>query len=1060
MSFLLYARLAQFPIASSEDWDVAEKTCAAAGLNSNGADHFATVQWSVDEGLGIPEYPFDVELLVDPLPAETCSRALDSDIDLDLMSPEYGLFKLLAPLGRADALCVLAMLDGDAETEVYAIDAEGREIPQSRREARPARGTAWIGPGICGLRATGASRLRSLRAFALPPTGDTQFELVATVAAAIDVPNYGDLFYRGGRYSWDQALDIRLAVDAYARWGTNPPASALLEKVVHRGDPNTLAGRFLSERFATEIGAKFSSILNDPDWAYTETVQPGLDSEVRPAQMLQAMAMTGPVAATTAGHAVTVPIFHPFRLVTSPEDLFNSTAKMQALPYPIARVRSHHLMMGQKVVSECLTCLAFAAPAPTAMLQTARSYPPEGRDLPASADLQVRLDSASGGLAAFADLGDGTDDFKLDEWNEPANLWGDGSPDDQTESGLPVRPLGRVALPLEALVVKAVRLFGRDIFGRWCPPIGASGTLDPIPVQKPQWESIDIEYHGDGTIGLRAVLGWDWTVRSPDRFRIGLGVAPHQETALKADPGDGVVLPGESPVPLEIVFNGDTPSVGSGAPSTWSISALPAYAAPDPSEPAMPTEYRHYALRLNLGLVGRFFAAAASVRVALAADALERVSGHSPERRSAPDHIQSVVSDPRPPALSGSLWRLEWASRANGSGRALAYVDPTQLTAGPAKGWYIWRAHESALSDLGLRATFADENTAAAYAEVLRNERDPALRLVMIQGLIEPHLHRATFKRAFVDAFEANEAVLLEGPGEVQISGAQGGLEFLMVTAVSVANIESAKIDLADLRAIAVPYEVKRDRPVLRAFRAMGDGPYARAGLVALAVGTTEPVSPTDIRLFWDDQAGVAGEDELLHQLGPVAELSAGQLELFMPGAQAVLDRMHVPAWRLFAVRPRPSWSTHMFSADLCAVRPRNPSEAIASPRAVAQNLTIAPPAGPKIEIEDDKESGNTRHLVLRAEGLFETLLPGFAPCQIQFSLVDDPADDTVTSPMPIAEFVASGATVEDGVARFEASMKPNSNRIEISGPPRVGKFLRIVASDPAGRFEVGHIEV
>jgi hypothetical protein len=415
-----------------------------------------------------------------------------------------------------------------------------------------------------------------------------------------------------------------------------------------------------------------------------------------------------------------------------------------------------------------------------------------------------------------------------------------------------------------------------------------------------------------------------------------------------------------------------------------------------------------------------------------------------------------LMHDPRPPTLAGSRWRLEWASRVDGSKRARAFIDPTTMVDRPVAGFFLWRAHESAICDLGIRETFPDDVAAAACLAELLAERDMHVRLAMIQGLIEPHLRNREFMREFVNLFEVDGTAILQGPGEIAISGAQGGLEFVMVSAVSMANVSSDKMLLPDLRAIAVPIERERKKPLLRVLRPTAGTAFSKSGLVVIAVGAQEPFPSEDVRIYWDSDLESMVGDEILHCITPTSELSLRQVGAYVSGAQSMLDRLAMPHWRYFAVKPHPSWSAHNFTTDLRSAWPLIPADAIPTPRADIQRIELVPQDGPTLRVVDDLVVGNDRTLKISLKNIFETTVPGFAKCMVQLEVVSTMADAPKSDPISMEDLVAHGLTIVERGVQIRATCAPNSAEIVVRGPNLLGgKVLRLAASDPAGRIDV-----
>jgi|GEM_PF-5796796 len=1056
MSFQLYARMAQFPLKHLERVD--EPGGTVDDLPLDNAASLATVHWIVQSDLGLPIAPFEIDLCARPVSLGEHNTAKIAEISLDKTTKfELSLLPELRQLNCNDALCVSAALQASPGTEIYATDVAGNEIPETRQNAEALQGTAFIGPGILGLRATGDVAIKNATVIAIHANADLHFQRVATVAPVFDgVQPYAIQSYDGLVLPAREALSLRVAMDAVARANTASPSSSVLDIEIHREKPDAAIARVLTSEIVLQTIANFIDIARDPSWSYALQIEPEVEGRICPVKMLQMLCFSDSVTATTLGQSVTIPLPPPFEALISLQTIYEVVEEKGILPFPIVRVSGYHAPPGLgQVKTVQLAGLVVGGATPLTTLAVAAPRPPQGPDKPATCDVRLSLDRRSSGLTTFIDLSAGADQFLLDERKRPKHVLAGTSPDDQTDTGHPSFTLGPFDLPFISTETTVWTIHCRDVFGRWLRPSQPTCELTPWPVQAPRWGTIEVDYASMGTLNLRADIAWDWSLRSPYEIRVGLAFSNSEE---EAQPEQGVKLPDTQAVPLIIRFNGDEPELDGDLPAGWSVFQLPDFASDHPAPPAV--DYRRYRLNIGLGSANPIFRENSRSNIQVCADAWENVSGKTPERRSPIVRANSSIADPRPPQLSGSLWRLEWASRADGDGRCHAFIDPTGLADRPVAGFFVWRAHESALCDLGLKETFADEVAANNYLSALRAERDQAVRLAMIQSLIDPHLHRPVFRRAFVDLFEVDKNIMLKGPGQVSVAGVQSGLEFVMLTAMSLTNVPSDKLDLPDLRAIAVPNERVRRRADLRLLRPTPGSAYARSGLVVAAIGSGVAFPSEDVRIFWDSQPGLETSDELLHRLKPLSEISRDKIDTYVAGARASLERLSQVFWRCFILRPPPSWSLHQFAVDLCSPDPRTPAEGIASPRSEIQFVQLIPPTGPTLSLVADKAEAGKRSLKIVTSSVFETTAPEMAPCLIQVDLLDQPSDLPMRAPVPFREFVESGLILQNGAAEIRLTGTPASNVIAVMVTGSTDGFLRIAASDPAGRVDVLTVEL
>lgn len=79
----------------------------------------------------------------------------------------------LRRVGASDARCATAATEAADGVEIFAYDASGVEIAETRRSAKAPLGTAFLGSGILGLRATGDVILRNVKLFGYRPVSIT-----------------------------------------------------------------------------------------------------------------------------------------------------------------------------------------------------------------------------------------------------------------------------------------------------------------------------------------------------------------------------------------------------------------------------------------------------------------------------------------------------------------------------------------------------------------------------------------------------------------------------------------------------------------------------------------------------------------------------------------------------------------------------------------------------------------------------------------------------------------------------------------------------------------------
>lgn len=1054
MSFMMIARMGQFAPGLLELAEAPGKPfdpIAALGDRFATAAHYATVNWLVAKQLGVPSAPFEIELCHEPLRVDGDGDGWAMNGAVTLRVEDNFTLRLAAALRRigvSDLFCVTASISAsDPQTEIFAIDAALNEIPESRQSVTAPLGTAFFGPGIVGLRATGEATLEHLVAFGISGR-HREFELLATVAPTLSgVAAYDQQFYLGKSGSADDMLQSRLRADGLARANGNLPASAVLEHYVHREGVQARAAQTLGLEPVAMLEREFAAILADPEWSYPSQYAPaGAEFLLSPASMLQPLALAGPVEATALGTSVTVPVPLPFPFLKDPQAVFDAVMLTRVLPIPLIRITSHHVEAGAPVVTQAYAGLNFCcSPCFTARASAART--PAGLDLKGRCDAIVSLDRPSRSLSFYPDLSDGGEQFPTDPPDpRPRAHLASGDSADDTVSGLPRFVVGPLALPLDSPVDQPLVLHGRDIFGRWPPPAYGRCSLDPLPVQAPKLYPPEIEYREHGKVSLKFRLSWDWSLRTPFDLRIAVAT----QTTDDIDPASGIHLPDfAAGAALSIRFDGDLPRLeGDQVPAGTEVAAVPLVL--DTSAGAIPTDVRTYAVRIPMGIVADHFADNAMQSASVALDAWELVGGHTPERRSAPQHQSLQFADPRPPVLSGDSWALIWASRPDGGNVARGYFDLRKLSARPVAGFHAWRAHESALLDLAVTAMPGDATAHTAFIAGVLSTRDRQTRLAMIKGAVAPHLRKPTFRKAFVELFEVDRTTITPSEIELAVPGSQSGLEFVMFSAVSKAGVASDRLALSNLYAVAVPARSTLPTPTLRLLVPDDGSPLATAGCVLAVASAPTPFDASQLRFFWDD-AEMTSSDELLHRLAPLSQIDAAEAERLVPGTNQALRKDPHASRHYYILQPPPRWGIQHFACALSRPAEGGAKGDLVSPRSMLASLHLVPGSGPSLVIDDVAIIQKTANWTLILQGIDGVTYDNLAPSQIQFDLVDNSDAAPTAEPQSFAEFLSKGAAIGPVSATAE-----NPGVIHVLQPADLaGKLVRIAVSDPAGRFDV-----
>lgn len=1051
MSFLMTARMGQFELhtlALAEAPEVPFDPVEAYGDRFIDVGHLATINWLVARPLGIPAKPFEIELCRTPLRLEGDGWAMDGNVTLRADANfTLRLTKALHQIGVSELFCVTARCSAsDPQTEIFAIDAALNEIPESRQRATAPFGTAFFGPGVVGLRSTGTVTLEDLVAFGVADH-PREFELLATVAPALSgVPAYDRQHYLGRDDTAAGTLAARLRADGLARANGPLPASGVLEHYVHREIAKARAALALGLEPIAMVEQQFAAILADPEWSYQSQHAPaGTDFQLSPATAMQHLALAGPVEATALGTSVTVPIPTPFPFLASAQAVFDEVTADGRLPIALVRITGHHLGPAGPIITQVYAGLTFCqTPRFTARASDARL--PAGRDLPGTCDVSVFLERSCRSLAIYPDLSDGEERFPRDDDLRPRTHLAGGDSADETISGLPRFLAGPFDLPLVYPVDQALVLHGRDIFGRWALPTIGHCPLLPLPVQTPTLYPPEIEYREHDKLSLKFRLSWNWLLRTPFDLRIAVATGAPGDI----DPASGVHLPGfAAAAPLSIRFDGDEPRLeGNQLPVGTEVAAI-SLTLTAPAGAALPDQ-RDYVVRIPMGSARDHFGADAFQLASLAVDAWEQIGGHTPERRSAAQHQQIRISDPRAPTLNGGNWTLIWASRPDGGNVARAFFDLQPLSVRPVAGYHAWRTHESAILDLAVAVMPGDAFSRAAFIAGVLGTRDRQLRLAMIRGAVAPHLHKPAFRKSFVELFEVDRTALSSGEIELAVPGSQPGLEFVMFSAVSKTGVASNRLELSNLYAVAVPARDMLVPPVLRLLIPDGASPLATAGCILAVASAPAPFAPSQLRFFWDDGEAVTS-DELLHCLDPLSCIDAIEADRLVPGAGEVLGGDPHAHRHFLVLQAPPRWGVQHFACSLSRSTSGSAPGGLVSSRSNLVSVYLVPAMGPKLDIAEMTVSAGTVHWTITAQGVDGTTYDKLAPSMIQLDIVDHADAAPTAEPRQLADFLAHGAAI----AAVTASAS-GPGEIHVRHPVDLDeKKVRIAISDPVGRFDV-----
>jgi hypothetical protein len=1059
MSFLMNARMGQFPLARLERAEApgeAFDAVGALGQEFEAPGHIATINWLTAEDLGVPRRPFDVELCDRPLARDGDGWSAEGGIKLDARQNFTFVFTdALVVLAVDDLFCVTGRCTAaGAGTEIYALDAGLNEIPETRQSADSPLGTAFIGPGIFGIQATGAATVEGVVAFGVHDEQNRTFSLMARVAPAVStVAEYDQQHYLGRDLDAAGALSTRLDADGLARANALAPPSAVLDGKVHREPASRRAQLVLGLEPIMVLGQNFAAILDDPSWSFdSQDARTDASMSICPSTALQQLALSGAVEAATLGTSVTLPMPAPYPFIASLQQIYDEVSATGRLPLPVIRVKGYHRLNRTDVENRQFAALTFVHQ-PTFSAEPTGARLPTARDQPGTTDIVFVLSRRDRAFGLFPDLSGGHDQFPREREllgeqpgdGRPRTHLAGGDSADRTVAGLPRIVAGSVELPLDAQRDQAVVLHARDIFGRWGPPAPGLCVLAPLPVQKPGLYPPEVGHHDHDELGLRFGVSWDWSTRTP--FDIRLAIA----TSVQGDPIEppsAVDLPGfPASSRLSIRFVADAPHlVGDHVPAGASVAVVPNVLA----DGEMPSpDQRSYIVSIPAGPASQHFRHEDRRWVVIAADAWETVSGQTDDRRSRASHERAEYLDPRAPILHGPMWALVWTSRPDGANRARAHFDLTTLADRPVSGFHAWRAHDNALLDLAATEIFSDSDARNGFISAVLGTRDKSVRLAMIQNAVFPHLRKAAFRKAFVELFEVDRTTLAPHEIELAFPGAQAGLEFVTFSAVSTTGVTSDRLELSNLFAVAVPPRPVSERPDLRVFTPDAGSPLAIANTLVAVVTATNTFEENQVRFFWDD-ADVLSSDELLHEIPPLSRIDVSEADRLVPGLiDALAGELHVN--RMFFLLRTPMRWGHQSLA--CALARRSGSGALEdlSARSTLVSARLTPPLGPELELTDRRVIGGEVLWSVAARNVDADTYDALPPCLIQIDLLDRADDRPKKAPATLAEFLKSGAKVGP-VAAYSIG---GVGRLEVRHPADLGgKVVRLALSDPAGRID------
>jgi hypothetical protein len=443
--------------------------------------------------------------------------------------------------------------------------------------------------------------------------------------------------------------------------------------------------------------------------------------------------------------------------------------------------------------------------------------------------------------------------------NRPGTIDGDLPADAQAVFVDQLAPL-----PLTSSASSTYLVAGQDVHGRWTSWKATAPALapPPPPVSTPAIHSAAFlldPAHAKGRLvpaALEVELSWDWSERSPDRIELAGRFFP---AAAAPDPGPpaGLALSAGAPGPLLVVKfdHAGNPSIL--APYTGTVEIL-RFA---PADPSRPPDVGSPSYRATISVFHCDFNAAAELAYEIYARGFEAVRPAEPSVFVGPKLARTF--DPLPPAVPQLVVDLRWTALPDATGVARGVL--TWPASPAAAGYAVWEATESALRHV-LGAPPPPNAPLAARAKDL-------------QQLITAS---AASQAASLHAFSrVNARQVAETRMELALPGSSSAIYAYRVSAVSTANVESAKS--AGVALLAVP---RRNLPaaprlMLRAAKTKG---------IDVIVVPGPGVAPVGYRVYRVRGAGLLDD---LGAMGPprYLEKDAGWRDLDVASLQGVIEK-------------------------------------------------------------------------------------------------------------------------------------------------------------------------
>ncbi|SDO20374.1 hypothetical protein [Ensifer sp. YR511] len=937
------------PQSTFADGTTSDPKAIAAAFESAGM--LATIGWSVvpTERSAFPNANYEIGICnrTDGYLKEVAFQAFEGRFKFDKSNGHCFRPKRengwSLPPAECGFLIIGFEVKANTSVALYATNATDEELAGSHLliEAGTSRSCVFFGPWIDAIKTTADLVVENIVGFVVPD--DLLLENrdwdelarvgpgVANAAADPHFPYDGQRYLEHASLAPEEALLVRQRADCLARAqrGRVPADDPLQEKTlweVHAEPPTFVTDRVFATDLIVKLFGDLQNALEKPDWSIEQSHH-NEHLSVHAAGAYQILAHQGPIEALSLGQSVTLPAdAKPADGPVQSTDEVYRALRQGYLPFPLYRIVGHFLDNDGngnvvKRTEVAVAGLDLPMNEPVEMIgRTAMIRQPEETDQPARGNVLVEFRQRMPALHAFgATVGDrGVLNFAMesvpDTSGKPVEIpktFIVSEPGETTEpqNKVPRIDLGSFDLPNGKVGKLSCKIFPRDRFGRWVAPSSPKIPLDFWRISAPFLSSGEVVYKADGTPLLQFRLGWDSSLRTMHRARIGLKLEPLAETtAIPTFPPERTMR--KPPLPDD--YNFETVPAYAGQNDFIFEITFDKYGAPDlPAMGKFPDNrverlYQNpgtpsiaeYLITIELGTADKVLKLRPKGQRLMArvvATAEETLTAEIWSQTHLP-FIQCLVRDPRPPILTPEPRKVTFTSLPLGeTGMCRASLPFPDAGDGPVVvGYHVWRASELVVLDKIIEAKGIKDSAVEDFLRLIREARDPDIRSLLISTVLDPLFRDdPAFPTALSKAFRVDrpEVTKVEaGNVEIVVPAHQAGFEFVTFTAVSADGVSSAK-DLKNvLRLLAVPGEPPLSQPQLRLVASDETGLFETTSLVMAIVTGPRHFSRESVRFFHSFGKRPEDPDELSEPLQPFRHLDRTAARQYVPEIDAMID--------------------------------------------------------------------------------------------------------------------------------------------------------------------------